>query len=207
MDHYAADRTVKRLARRAKVVKRISPASGTRSSRVHLTRGVALRDVGEAASHADPRTTMRDDQGRGSLDRHATYIAATFLPAPPGNRHGRRYRALVTLAPPVTGRLRRRALGGPAVVVCRRRGSDGDRECGSASRWTSGAAHHELRDGYGPAMPRTDSTSLQPFADVVGATGRRHPCEREATLHLQLRDLAAASERPLGAARWTDKGE
>jgi len=41
--------------------------------------GVALRDVQEAANHADPRTTMRYDRGRGSLDRHATYIVATFL--------------------------------------------------------------------------------------------------------------------------------
>ena len=40
---------------------------------------VALRDVQEAASHSDPRTTMRYDRGRGSLDRHATYIVATFL--------------------------------------------------------------------------------------------------------------------------------
>jgi hypothetical protein len=33
----------------------------------------------EAASHADPRTTMRNDRARVSLDRHATYIVATFL--------------------------------------------------------------------------------------------------------------------------------
>ena len=37
--------------------------------------GVPLRDVQEAASHADPRTTMRYDRARTSLDRHATYIA------------------------------------------------------------------------------------------------------------------------------------
>ena len=41
--------------------------------------GVPLRDVQEAASHADPRTTMRYDRARGSLDRHATYIVATYL--------------------------------------------------------------------------------------------------------------------------------
>ena len=35
--------------------------------------GVPLRDVQEAASHADPRTTMRYDRARVSLDRHATY--------------------------------------------------------------------------------------------------------------------------------------
>ena len=33
----------------------------------------------EAASHADPRTTMRYDRARGSLDRHATYIVAAYL--------------------------------------------------------------------------------------------------------------------------------
>jgi integrase len=44
-----------------------------------LDAGVPLRDVQEAASHADPRTTMRYDRGRGSLDRHATYIVAAYL--------------------------------------------------------------------------------------------------------------------------------
>ncbi len=38
--------------------------------------GVPLRDVQEAASHSDPRTTMRYNRARGSLDRHATYIVA-----------------------------------------------------------------------------------------------------------------------------------
>jgi integrase/recombinase XerD len=40
---------------------------------------VPLREVQEAASHADPRTTMRYDRHRGSLDRHATYIVAAYL--------------------------------------------------------------------------------------------------------------------------------
>jgi integrase/recombinase XerD len=40
---------------------------------------VPLRDVQEAAPHADPRTTMRYDRARGSLDRHATYIVAAYL--------------------------------------------------------------------------------------------------------------------------------
>jgi hypothetical protein len=35
--------------------------------------------VQEAASHADPRTTMRYDRARVSLDRHATYIVSTFI--------------------------------------------------------------------------------------------------------------------------------
>jgi integrase len=41
--------------------------------------GVPLRDVQEAASHADPRTTMRYDRARTSLDRHATYIVVAFV--------------------------------------------------------------------------------------------------------------------------------
>jgi hypothetical protein len=41
--------------------------------------GVPLRDVQEAASHADPRTTMRYDRARCSLDRHATYIVAAYV--------------------------------------------------------------------------------------------------------------------------------
>jgi integrase/recombinase XerD len=41
--------------------------------------GVPLRDVQEAASHADPRTTIRYDRARGSLDRHATYIVAAYV--------------------------------------------------------------------------------------------------------------------------------
>jgi integrase/recombinase XerD len=44
-----------------------------------LDAGVPLRDVQEAASHADPRTTMRYDRARTSLDRHATYIVAAFI--------------------------------------------------------------------------------------------------------------------------------
>ena len=38
-----------------------------------------MRDVQEAASHADPRTTMRYDRARTSMDRHATYIVATYV--------------------------------------------------------------------------------------------------------------------------------
>jgi hypothetical protein len=44
-----------------------------------LDAGVPLRDVREAASHADPRTTIRHDRARGSLDRHATCIVAAYI--------------------------------------------------------------------------------------------------------------------------------
>ena len=44
-----------------------------------LDAGVPLRDVQEAASHADPHTTLRYDRARVSLDRHATYLVSTFI--------------------------------------------------------------------------------------------------------------------------------
>jgi integrase/recombinase XerD len=53
--------------------------SGMRSSPPRLDAGVPLRDVQEAASHADPRTTMRYDRATGSLDRHATCIVAAYV--------------------------------------------------------------------------------------------------------------------------------
>jgi integrase/recombinase XerD len=80
MDRHAADRTVKRLAKQAGIGKRISPHSLRHSFiTAALDAGVPLRDVQEAASHADPRTTMRYDRARGNLDRHATYIVSTFI--------------------------------------------------------------------------------------------------------------------------------
>ncbi len=79
-DRHASARIVRRLAKRAGIDKRISPHSLRHSFiTAALDAGVPLRDVQEAASHSDPRTTMRYDRGRGSLDRHATYIVSTFV--------------------------------------------------------------------------------------------------------------------------------
>lgn len=44
-----------------------------------LDAAVPLRDVQEAASHSDPRTTMRYDRRRRSLDRHTTHVVSTFV--------------------------------------------------------------------------------------------------------------------------------
>jgi integrase len=80
MDRHAASRIVRRVARAAGLDKHISPHSLRHAFiTAALDAGVPLRDVQEAASHADPRTTMRYDRGRQSLDRHATYIVATFV--------------------------------------------------------------------------------------------------------------------------------
>ncbi len=73
-----ADRPQDRPPRRDQRGRHASHAA----ARVHhrqLDAGVPLRDVQEAASHADPRTTMRYDRARGSLDRHATYIVAAYV--------------------------------------------------------------------------------------------------------------------------------
>jgi integrase/recombinase XerD len=80
IDRHAAGRIVRRTARRAGIAKRVGPHTLRHAFiTAALDAGVPLRDVQEAASHADPRTTMRYDRARVSLDRHATYIVATFL--------------------------------------------------------------------------------------------------------------------------------
>jgi site-specific recombinase XerD len=80
LDRHAAARIVRRIARRAGLNKRVGPHTLRHAFiTAALDAGVALRDVQEAASHADPRTTMRYDRARVSLDRHATYIVSTFI--------------------------------------------------------------------------------------------------------------------------------
>ena len=80
LDRHAAARIVRRLAKRAGIDKRVTPHTLRHAFiTAALDAGVPLRDAQEAASHADPRTTMRYDRARGSLDRHATYIVATYL--------------------------------------------------------------------------------------------------------------------------------
>jgi integrase len=77
-DRHTAGRIVRRVARRAGVDKAIGPHTLRHAFiTAALDAGVPLRDVQEAASHADPRTTMRYDRARVSLDRHATYIVST----------------------------------------------------------------------------------------------------------------------------------
>jgi integrase/recombinase XerD len=80
LDRHAAARIVRRAARRAGVTKHLGPHTLRHAFiTAALDAGVPLRDVQEAASHADPRTTMRYDRARVSLDRHATYIVSTFI--------------------------------------------------------------------------------------------------------------------------------
>jgi site-specific recombinase XerD len=80
LDRHAAARIVRHTARAAGITKRVGPHTLRHAFiTAALDAGVPLRDVQEAASHADPRTTMRYDRARVSLDRHATYIVATFI--------------------------------------------------------------------------------------------------------------------------------
>ena len=68
------------MTRRAGIAKHVSPHTLRHAFiTTALDAGVPLRDVQEAASHADLRTTMRYDRARTSLDRHATYTVAALI--------------------------------------------------------------------------------------------------------------------------------
>ncbi len=80
LDRHAAWRIVRRLARRAGLDKPVGPHTLRHAFiTAALDAGVPLRDVQEAASHADPRTTMRYDRARKNLDRHPNYILAAYM--------------------------------------------------------------------------------------------------------------------------------
>jgi integrase len=80
LDRHGAGRMVRHVARRAGIGKPAGPHTLRHAFiTADLDAGVPLRDVQEAASHADPSTTMRYDRAEASLDRHATYIVAAYL--------------------------------------------------------------------------------------------------------------------------------
>jgi integrase/recombinase XerD len=82
LDEPAAFRMVRRLARAAGLdcADRLSPHSLRHAFvTLALDAGVSLRDVQDAAGHADPRTTRRYDRARHNLDRAATYAVAAHL--------------------------------------------------------------------------------------------------------------------------------
>ena len=72
-----AGRRVGRPARRHRRASRTGRGRSHRQPRQLIERSVRWRE--EPAFHADPRTTMRYDWARTSLDRHATYIVATYI--------------------------------------------------------------------------------------------------------------------------------
>lgn len=80
VSRFVAHRTVRRLARGVGMEHAVSPHSLRHGFvTAALDAGVSLRDVQDAAGHADPRTTRRYDRGRNSLDRAATYAVAAFV--------------------------------------------------------------------------------------------------------------------------------
>ena len=65
LDRHGAGRIVRKTARRAGIAKAVTPHTLRHAFiTAALDAGVPLRDVQEAASHADPRTTMRYDNPR-----------------------------------------------------------------------------------------------------------------------------------------------
>jgi site-specific recombinase XerD len=80
INRFTAWRIIRRLAHNAGITKTISPHSLRHTFvTLALDAGVELRDVQDAAGHADPRTTRRYDRSRHSLDRAATYRVAAFV--------------------------------------------------------------------------------------------------------------------------------
>jgi site-specific recombinase XerD len=80
LDRFHTHKIVRRLAQRAGIEHTVSPHDCRHGFVTNaLDAGVSLRDVQDAAGHADPRTTRRYDRARHSLDRHATYAVAAFV--------------------------------------------------------------------------------------------------------------------------------
>jgi hypothetical protein len=111
LDRHGAGRVVRQIARRAGVAKTVTPHTLRHAFiTAALDAGVPLRDVQEAASHADPRTTMRYDRARGSLDRGTRLTSSPpTSPVPPGRQvswtppgGGNRRAELPTTSIPIT---------------------------------------------------------------------------------------------------------
>jgi integrase len=71
LDQHAAGRIVRNTARRARISQAVTPHTLRHAFiTAALDAGVPLRDVQEAASHADPRTTMSYDKSRELHQMH-----------------------------------------------------------------------------------------------------------------------------------------
>lgn len=82
LTRYAVARYVTRLARAAGLpnADRITPHSLRHGwNAIARERGASLEDRQHAMGHADPRTTQRYDQQRGSLDRDPSFLVAAAL--------------------------------------------------------------------------------------------------------------------------------
>lgn len=80
MNRHSAGWVIDKLARRAGIDHHVHPHALRHACvTVALDAGVPLRDVQNMARHADPRTTSRYDRARHNLDRHASYIVASYV--------------------------------------------------------------------------------------------------------------------------------
>jgi integrase/recombinase XerD len=80
LDRHDAARILRRLARASGITRPVNPHLLRHTMiTLSLDAGVPLRDVQDAAGHADPRTTRDYDRARNALDRHATYQLEAYL--------------------------------------------------------------------------------------------------------------------------------
>jgi hypothetical protein len=87
LDRHGAGRIVRKASRRAGIAKAVTPYALRHAFiTAALDAGVPLRDVQEAASHADPKTTMRYDRARGSWTGTPPISSPPMSQALPGNR-------------------------------------------------------------------------------------------------------------------------
>jgi len=87
LDRQAAWKIIGRLARRAGIEHAVSPHSLRHTFvTLALDAGVSLRDVQDAAGHADPRTTRRYDRERHAPSRSPGDVLAAYLATPPHPR-------------------------------------------------------------------------------------------------------------------------
>ena len=87
LDRHAAARIVRRLGRQAGITKTVGPHTLRHAFiTAALDAGVPLRDVQEAASHADPRTTMRYDRAANPSTGTPPTSSPPSSPAPPARQ-------------------------------------------------------------------------------------------------------------------------
>jgi hypothetical protein len=107
LDRHGAARIVRRTARRAGITKTIGPHTLRHAFiTAALDAGVPLRDVQEAASHADPRTTMSYDRAAPPWTGTPPTSSPPTSPEQPGNHQ---VPGMIRLAYPRPG-------GSPAVT-------------------------------------------------------------------------------------------
>ena len=90
LDRHGAGRIVRKVARRAGITKAVTPHTLRHTFiTAALDAGVPLRDVQEAASHTDPRITMRQS-GLGAAWTGTPHTSSPRISrAPPGGQPGR----------------------------------------------------------------------------------------------------------------------